>query len=147
MKQITTIMCCFLFLCSGILVIGHTKDRDGPSLFPGNATAYATPQLKMPSFPVNNLPLDLQLDLNKGAKTDTVFVKDTVYQVKYKTKKVYQAAVPDTVEVYDTLCVPIFYITKPLEHEIESTEIRVINDVHIDCQSGTNQIDSININD
>lgn len=152
MKQITTILCCTLFLLSGILIIRHTKDRDGPSLFPGNMSAYATPQLVMPSFPLNKLPLDLQLDLNKRAIPDTVFVNDTIFindtifKIKYKTK-IQKVVEPKVVEKQDTLLVPVFYIATPLEHEVESTEIRVIDNVQVNCQSETNQTDSIYIND
>ena len=146
MKQINTFICSVLFVIAGALSIGFTNDRDGPAIFPGNATMHAntTPG----TLQNGGLPLDLQLDLNKRAQVDTVYRDtghvDTVYKYKIKIRKV---VVPKVVEKYDTLSVPIFYIATPLEHEVESTEIRVINNVHINNLPETNQTDSIIYND
>lgn len=142
MKQIVTIISCILFVAAGALTIGFTNDRASPSLFPGNGTMYAG-QLPNTKILSNDLPLDIQLDLNKRAKKDTVYIDtgrvDTVYKYKTKIRKV---VVPNEVE-HDTLCVPVFYIATPLEHEVKSTEIRVIDDVHIDSLLQTNQTDLI----
>lgn len=146
MKQITTILSCMLFVIAGALSIGFTKTKTTPSLFPGNATAYASSEFNPAILPKFELPLDLQLDLNKGAKIDTVFVTktDTVYETKTKyITKSRKAVAPEMKEKIDTLYMPIFYLATPLEHEIESTEIRIIDDVHIINLSETNQIDSI----
>lgn len=121
------------------MIIEMQNNKASPTLFPGNATAYA-------EVPHWGLPLDVQLDLIKRANPDTVFIDtsriDTVVQVKYKTK-IRKVTVPEVVEIHDTLSVPVFYIATPLEHEVESTEIRVIDDVQIDSLLQTNQTDSV----
>ncbi|WP_173431828.1 hypothetical protein [Sharpea azabuensis] len=142
-KGINTVICSILFVIAGALIIGFDKDnRASPSIFPGNMTTYANTQT--PYIPQIGLPLDIQLDLNKRAFHDTVYVEktDTVYKTKYKTK-VRKVAAPEDVEKTDTLFVPVFYLTTPLEHEVESTELRIINDVHISNVSETNQTDSL----
>ena len=146
-KGINTVICSILFVIAGILSIGFNNDRASPNLFPGHASAYAN-ELIVPNFTKPGLPLDLQLDLNKRTTVDTVFVAktDTVYKTKYKTK-IQKAAEPDVVETHDTLFVPIFYITTPLEYEVESTEIRVIDKVQIDSLLRTKQTDLFIINE
>lgn len=141
-KGINTIICSILFLIAGVLAIGFNNDRASPDIFPGNATAYASTYPH--SFQQSGIPLDLQLDLHRRTKVDTVYIDtsrvDTVYKCKYKIRKV---VVPERVEKIDTLLVPIFYLATPLEHEVESTELRIINDVHISNMSETNQTDSL----
>lgn len=142
MKQINTFICSVLFVIAGALSIGFTNDRDGPTIFPGNATMHAN---TIPGTLQNGgLPLDLQLDLNKRAQVDTVYRDtgrvDTIYKYKTKIRKV---MVPEVVEKHDTLSVPVFYIATPLEHEVESTEIRVIDNVQINSSLQTNQTDPI----
>lgn len=135
MKQLTTVICCALFVLAGILAIGM-EDRASPTeltFFPGNMTGYAQ------QSPNIGLPLDLQLDLVKRAQVDTVYIDtsrvDTVYKYKTKIRKV---AVPEVVEIHDTLSVPVFYLATPLEHKVESIEIRVVDEVQIDSSSTNN---------
>lgn len=139
MKQLGTIICSICFVIAGAMVIGM-KQNTNTIVLPGAMPTYAKPQ----PFSINelDLPLDLQLDLDKRTKRDTVYITntDTVYEYKTKIRKV---AVPKVVEVHDTLSVPVFYIATPLEHEVESTEIRVVDDVHIDSSLQTIQTDSI----
>jgi len=144
MKQITTILSCMLFVVAGAMSIGFSKDKELPSLFPGNTNTYASSQFNYVPLQGLELPLDLQLDLNKRARRDTIYVHDTdtVWRTKYVTKKVLTEAAPAAVE-RDTLFVPIFYIATPLEYEVESTEIRVVDDVSIIELSEINQTDSI----
>lgn len=107
---------------------------------PGAMQVYAKPQ----PFSLNelNLPLDVQLDLDKRTKHDTIYIDrvDTVY--KTKTRKV---MVPTVVEKTDTLYVPIFYLTTPLEHKAESTEIVIVEDVHQNNSTETNHAGEIGI--
>ena len=139
MKQLYTILCCCLFVLAGAMAIGM-QDRASPTgltLFPGNMQAIAQQQA-FPIYPtVSGLPLDVQLDLEKRARVDTVYIDsirvDTVYQTKIR-----KVAVPEVVEIHDTLSVPVFYIATPLEHKVESTEIIVIDDVHINDSTETN---------
>lgn len=113
------------------MAIGMKNNKNGPTLFIGNMETYAKPRS---FFPQEGLPLDVQLDLRKRAKPDTVYIDtgrvDTVYKTKYKTK-IRKVVVPEVVEKHDTLSVPVFYIATPLEHKVESTEIIVVDDVHV----------------
>ena len=135
MKQLSTIICSLLFVIAGAITIGM-KSKSTPIL-PGAMPAYAKPQ----PFSLNelNLPLDVQLDLNKRTKTDTIYVDtsrvDTVYKYKTKIRKV---AVPEVVKETDTLYVPVFYLATPLEEKVESTEIIVVQGVQPDSCAETN---------
>lgn len=138
MKQIHTILCCCLFVLAGAMAIGM-QDRTSPTgvaLFPGNAQAFA--QQTFPVYPtVHGLPLDVQLDLEKRTRVDTVYRDSVRVDTVYKTK-IRKVAVPEVVEIHDTLSVPVFYIATPLEHKVESTEIIIIDDVHICDSTETN---------
>jgi len=138
MKQLSTIICSLLFVIAGAMVIGMKSKPISPTL-PGAMPAYARPQ----PFSLNefDLPLDVQLDLNKRTKTDTIYIDtsrvDTVYETKYKTK-VRKVTVPEVVKETDTLYVPVFYLATPLEQKVESTEIMVIQGVQPDSCTETN---------
>ena len=114
------------------------KNKFTPTL-PGAMPAYARPQ----PFSLNelNLPLDVQLDLDKRTKTDTIYIDtsrvDTVYETKFKTK-IRKVAVPEVVKETDTLYVPVFYLATPLEDKVESTEIIVVQGVQPDSCAETN---------
>lgn len=140
MKKFSTILCSLLFVIAGALVIGMKDNRASPTLFPGNMQMYAS---KPYQFPFEGLPLDVQLDLSKRTKTDTVYIDTgrvvTIYKVKTKIRKV---AVPEVVEKHDTLLVPTFYIATPLEHKVESTEIVVVDDVHVIDSTENNHTDT-----
>lgn len=138
MKQVHTILCCCLFVLAGAMAIGM-QDRTSPTgvaLFPGNMQAIA--QQTFPVYPtVKGLPLDVQLDLEKRTRVDTVYRDSVRVDTVYKTK-IRKVAVPEVVEIHDTLSVPVFYIATPLEHKVESTEIVVIDDVHVCDSTETN---------
>ena len=129
MKQLGTIICSICFVIAGALVIGMKPGASTIAL-PGAMTTYAKPQ----PFSINelDLPLDIQLDLDKRTKHDTVYIDnsrvDTVYRYKTKIQKV---AVPEVVEVHDTLSVPVFYLATPLEFEAGSTEIIIYDNAQI----------------
>lgn len=123
------------------MIIGM-KNQPNSLPLPGTMQMYANPQ----PFPLNelNLPLDVQLDLNKRTKTDTIYVDtsrvDTVYKTKFKTK-IRKVPVPQVVEKTDTLYVPVFYLATPLEHKAESKEIIVVEDVQFDDNTEINHAD------
>lgn len=145
MKQVTTIICSLLFVIAGAMIINF-KPTPQPYIFPGSMTAYAQPKIFNPDE--IKLPLDVQLGLNKRTTTettapikrDTVYLHDTVSVTKTKfiTKR-QKVAVPEVVEVHDTLCVPVFFLATPLEYEVESTEIIPITEVQSYERSETNQ--------
>lgn len=72
MKRMTTILCCFMFMCAGAFLALDKFE------VPGYKTALASPAIQYPLL--GKLPLDLQLDLEKRHKADTVFMRDTVYK-------------------------------------------------------------------
>lgn len=116
------------------------NDKPTSLPLPGAMQMYAKPQ----PFSLNelNLPLDVQLDLDKRTKHDTVYLDriDTVYKTKIR-----KVSVPEVVEKTDTLYVPIFYLATPMEHKAESTEIIVVEGAHLDENAETNHADSIGV--
>lgn len=135
MKQLSTIVASLAFVIAGAMIIGIKTSN--PVILP-SATVYANPQ----PFSLNELgklPLDVQLDLAKRTSKDTVYIDTSRVDTVYKTK-IRKVVVPEVVEKHDTLCVPIFYIAKPLEHKIESTEIIIVDDVHVIDSTETNHI-------
>lgn len=128
MKNLSTVLCCVCFAIAGMAIIG-IKNRNGPVIVAEPRSAY--PLRINPA----QLPLDLQLDLGKN-KSDTVYItkSDTVTITKTKIRKV---PVPKVVEVHDTLLVPRFYIATPVEKKVPSTEIIIVDDVHVIDSTGT----------
>lgn len=142
MKQVTTIICSLLFVIAGAMIINF-KPTPTPCIFPGNMTAYAQPKIFNPDDLKPSLDVQLGLDertLTVPQLRDTIYVRDTVpvIKTKYITKQ-QKVAVPEVVEVHDTLCVPVFFLATPLEYEVESTEIIPINEVQGCGCSETNQ--------
>lgn len=114
MKRITTFLCSLCFMAAGIgLAIAKSN----------SATIQAAPVINLPPITTNDLPLDLQLDLQKRTDTVTVHVHDTVFIAKPKRKttqaKKHKGTNPDTIPSkvkQDTLYVPALYIVIPVEN-------------------------------
>lgn len=126
MKNLSTILCCICFAIAGMAIIG-IKNRHGPVIVAEPISTYPM------SINPTQLPLDLQLDLKKNEVHDTVYITkcDTV-----KITKTRKVVVPEVVEIHDTLLVPSFYIATPLEHKVPSTQIIVVDDVHVVDSTG-----------
>lgn len=75
---------------------------------PGHQTALASPTIQYPLL--GKLPLDLQLDLEKRQKTDTVHITDTVTKTVTNTKYV---KVPQRKHTTDTLYQPMLIPEPP----------------------------------
>jgi len=133
MKQFATILCSLAFVIAGAMIIGIKPQSSSVDVFPGTMPMYAQPklfnpdQLKLPLTPQPTLDERTTVVSPKEPK-DTVYLRDTVTIIKRR-----KVAVPKVVEVHDTLCVPVFFLATPLEHEVESTEIIPINEVQ-DCR-------------
>ena len=135
MKQLSTVLASLAFVVAGAMIIGMKTQSS--SVLPSAVPMYANPQ----PFSLNELgklPLDVQLDLTRSTITkDTVYIDTSRVDTVYKTK-IRKVVVPEVVEKTDTLLVPVFYIATPLEYKVESTEIIVIDDVHVIDSTETN---------
>jgi hypothetical protein len=95
MKGLTTMFCCFAFMIFGAGLALQELST------PNTQTAMASP----PVFNyTGKLPLDLQLDLEKRQKTDTVHVMDTVVREKIVSKIKY-VKVPQRKRTTDSIMV------------------------------------------
>jgi len=94
MKRLTTIVCCLAFMICGIS-LGLSRFK-----ITNSQTAMASPP---GYYTPGKLPLDLQLDLEKRHKTDTVYLPgDTVTVTKTVTNTKY-VKVPQRKRTTDTL--------------------------------------------
>ena len=99
MKRMTTILCCFMFMCSGAFLALDKFE------VPGYKTALASPATQYPLL--GKLPLDLQLDLEKRQKPDTVYMRDTVLKDTTVTKIKYVKVPQRKRTTTDTVVMPM----------------------------------------